>query len=98
MNSKFINTNKKLLSLSRSQLSNLQPVQVTELEAEFAKIEGQKANPTRYLKSQQEKQAKLAVEAAEDEGNTQNLKKSFLRLPFLCFKKYFKITQLILKL
>lgn len=50
--------------LFRAQLSNLQPVQVTELEAEFGKIEGQKAVPTRYLRSQQEKQAKLAAEAA----------------------------------
>ncbi|XP_065159394.1 protein mini spindles isoform X2 [Atheta coriaria] len=49
----------------KPQLSTLQPVQVTELEAEFAKIEGQKAVPTRYLRSQQEKQAILAVEAAE---------------------------------
>ncbi|XP_017785300.1 PREDICTED: cytoskeleton-associated protein 5 [Nicrophorus vespilloides] len=49
----------------RSQLTNLQPVQVAELEAEFSKVEGQKAVPTRYIKSQQEKQAKLAVQAQE---------------------------------
>lgn len=57
----------------RSQLTNLQPVQVTELEAEFSKIEGQKATPTRYLRSQQEKQAKMAVEATEgDEGEVED--------------------------
>lgn len=52
----------------RSQLSNLQPVQVTELEVEFTKIEGQKAIPSRYLRSQKAKQAKLAVEKEEIEG------------------------------
>lgn len=52
----------------RSQLNNLQPVQVTELEAEFSKIEGQKAIPTRYIRSQQEKQAKIAAESANVEG------------------------------
>ncbi|CAG9764905.1 unnamed protein product [Ceutorhynchus assimilis] len=50
------------------QNANLQPVQMTELETEFAKIEGQKAVPTRYIRSQQEKQAKLA-EAAVEDGN-----------------------------
>lgn len=53
----------------RSQLNNLQPVQVTELETEFTKIEGQKAVPTRYIRSQQQKQAKLAVQAEEAQGN-----------------------------
>uniref|UniRef100_A0A1Y1K5P3 TOG domain-containing protein n=1 Tax=Photinus pyralis TaxID=7054 RepID=A0A1Y1K5P3_PHOPY len=53
----------------RSQLNNLQPVQVTELEAEFAKVEGQKVTPTRYIRSQQEKQAKLAAETEEAEGD-----------------------------
>lgn len=50
------------------QAANLQPVQITELEAEFAKIEGQKATPTRYIRSQQEKQAKLAAEIVQDKG------------------------------
>ncbi|KAJ8937293.1 hypothetical protein NQ318_020343 [Aromia moschata] len=50
------------------QAANLQPVQITELEAEFTKIEGQKASPTRYIRSQQEKQAKLAAETVEVDG------------------------------
>lgn len=53
----------------RSQLNSLQPVQITELEAEFQKVqdEAQKAQPTRYLRSQQKKQAKIVAEAAEAE-------------------------------
>nr|CAI5824164.1 unnamed protein product [Callosobruchus analis] len=53
------------------QAANLQAVQLTELEAEFAKIEGQKATPTRYIRSQQAKQAAIAAaEAANgDEGD-----------------------------
>jgi cytoskeleton-associated protein 5 len=39
-------------------------IQVTELEVEFEKVKGEKAVPSRYLKSQQQKQAKLAAEAA----------------------------------
>lgn len=54
--------------ISRPQLSSLQPVQLTELEAEFAKIDGHKAVPTRYLRSQQEKQAKMAAEAVVGDG------------------------------
>ncbi|KAK5643087.1 hypothetical protein RI129_006932 [Pyrocoelia pectoralis] len=53
----------------RSQLNNLQPVQATELEAEFAKVEGQRVTPTRYIRSQQERQAKLAAETVEAEGD-----------------------------
>lgn len=37
------------------QLSSLKPVQLTELENEFAKCSGQKPVPTRYLKSQKPK-------------------------------------------
>ncbi|XP_069680440.1 protein mini spindles isoform X4 [Periplaneta americana] len=48
----------------KPQLNSLKPVQVTELEAEFEKVKGDKSVPTRYLKSQQQKQAKLAAEAA----------------------------------
>ncbi|VEN43701.1 unnamed protein product, partial [Callosobruchus maculatus] len=53
------------------QAANLQAVQMTELEAEFAKIEGQKATPMRYIRSQQAKQAAIAAaEAANgDEGD-----------------------------
>ncbi|KAM3186859.1 hypothetical protein ACTXT7_003450 [Hymenolepis weldensis] len=39
----------------KTQLSSLKPVQLTELEAEFAKCPGQKPVPTRYLKSQKPK-------------------------------------------
>lgn len=39
----------------KTQLSSLKPVQLTELEAEFAKCSGQKPVPTRYLKSQKPK-------------------------------------------
>jgi cytoskeleton-associated protein 5 len=39
-------------------------IQVSELEVEFEKMKGEEAVPSRYLKSQQQKQAKLAVEAA----------------------------------
>ncbi|CAH0561278.1 unnamed protein product [Brassicogethes aeneus] len=52
----------------KTQLTNLQPVQITELEAEFGKIEGQKASPTRYIRSQQQRQAKIAAEAEEVDG------------------------------
>uniref|UniRef100_A0A8D8W5H1 Cytoskeleton-associated protein 5 n=1 Tax=Cacopsylla melanoneura TaxID=428564 RepID=A0A8D8W5H1_9HEMI len=48
----------------RPQLSNLKPVQVTELEAEFEKMKGARATPQRYLRSQQAKQAE--EEAVED--------------------------------
>ncbi|XP_056629748.1 protein mini spindles isoform X2 [Diorhabda sublineata] len=50
------------------QAASLQPVQITELETEFAKIEGQKAVPTRYIRSQQVKQAKLAEQVAAGEA------------------------------
>ncbi|KAL1502287.1 hypothetical protein ABEB36_007453 [Hypothenemus hampei] len=58
------------------QSANLQPVQMSDLEAEFAKIEGEKPSPTRYLRSQQQKQAVIAAhtetadnnEEEEDEG------------------------------
>lgn len=41
---------------------------MTELEAEFSKIEGQKAVPTRFIRSQQEKQAKMAAEVVDNGG------------------------------
>lgn len=43
---------------------------MTELEAEFAKLGAQKAVPTRYIRSQQVKQAKMA-EVVHDEGKYQ---------------------------
>ena len=39
-------------------------IQVSELETEFVKVKGEKVVPARYLKSQQQKQAKLAAEVA----------------------------------
>jgi cytoskeleton-associated protein 5 len=42
---------------------------MTELEQEFDKIQGTKAQPTRYLRSQQEKQAAVAQAIAENEDN-----------------------------
>lgn len=41
---------------------------MTELEGEFSNIDGQKAVPTRYIRSQQVKQAKLAAEVVDDKG------------------------------
>ncbi|GLV37157.1 mini spindles [Carabus blaptoides fortunei] len=56
----------------RSQLANLQPVQVTELEAEFDKVGNEKVSPSRYLRSQQQKQAKLIAESGGmEEGDEQ---------------------------
>lgn len=45
----------------KPQLASLAPVLVTELEAEFEKVKNEKPVPTRYLRSQQEKQAAIAV-------------------------------------
>lgn len=44
-------------------------IQVSELETEFVKVKGEKAVPARYLKSQQQKQAKLAAEVAVAGGD-----------------------------
>lgn len=56
----------------RPQLTNLQPVQINELEAEFTKIEGQKAIPLRFIRSQQQKQAQLAAETEEAEDEDED--------------------------
>lgn len=52
----------------KPQLNNLKPVQLSELESEFQKVAGERIAPTRYLKSQKEKIAKIkeSEEAAED--------------------------------
>jgi hypothetical protein len=42
---------------------------VSELETEFEKVKGEKVLPARYLKSQQQKQAKLAAEVAVAGGD-----------------------------
>ncbi|XP_066151261.1 protein mini spindles [Euwallacea fornicatus] len=47
------------------QSANLQAVQMTELEGEFAKVEGQKGSPIRYIRSQQQKQATLETNIEE---------------------------------
>jgi hypothetical protein len=44
-------------------------MQVSELETEFEKVKGEKVVPARYLKSQQQKQAKLAAEVAVAGGD-----------------------------
>ena len=54
-----------------AQLSNLKPVQMSELEAEFQKLGSQKAVQTRFLRSQQDLKAKMEEQAAaveEGEG------------------------------
>ena len=43
--------------------------QVSELETEFEKVKGEKVVPARYLKSQQQKQAKLAAEVTAAGGD-----------------------------
>lgn len=45
----------------KSQIASLPAVLLAELEAEFEKVSGEKAVPTRYLRSQQEKQMLAAV-------------------------------------
>lgn len=52
----------------KPQIASLPPVLVTELEAEFEKITA-KATPTRYLRSQQEKQAAIAVNVQNEDVN-----------------------------
>ena len=60
-------------------------LQVTELEAEFEKVKGEKVVPTRYLKSQQQKQAKMAAEAAAA-GDAEG--KSTRKLAVITFEKF----------
>lgn len=59
----------------KTQIQSLPQVVLTELEAEFEKVKNEKAIPSRYLKSQQQKQAVAAAtmnegeaEAEDDEG------------------------------
>nr|XP_018902745.1 PREDICTED: cytoskeleton-associated protein 5 [Bemisia tabaci]XP_018902746.1 PREDICTED: cytoskeleton-associated protein 5 [Bemisia tabaci]XP_018902747.1 PREDICTED: cytoskeleton-associated protein 5 [Bemisia tabaci]XP_018902749.1 PREDICTED: cytoskeleton-associated protein 5 [Bemisia tabaci] len=52
----------------KPQLSNLKPVQIAELEPELEKMRNEPAVPTRYLRSQQEKQAYNAVETESGAG------------------------------
>ncbi|XP_046394021.1 protein mini spindles [Ischnura elegans] len=47
----------------KPQLSSLKPIQISELETEFEKVKGSKPVPTRYIRSQQKKQAMAAAES-----------------------------------
>ncbi|KPU75563.1 uncharacterized protein Dana_GF11924, isoform G [Drosophila ananassae] len=51
----------------KQQINTLPQVTLKELEDEFDKLKGERVEPSRYLKSQQEKQAKMAEVAAENE-------------------------------
>ncbi|XP_055620318.1 protein mini spindles isoform X4 [Toxorhynchites rutilus septentrionalis] len=55
----------------KSQIASLPAVLLTELEAEFEKVSSEKAVPTRYLRSQQEKQM-LAAVAASSSGDVED--------------------------
>ncbi|GAB6028698.1 hypothetical protein CHUAL_004522 [Chamberlinius hualienensis] len=55
----------------KSQLANLKPVQLTELEAEFEKLGTAKASPTRFLRSQQAARAKVALQAEQGDGDVE---------------------------
>lgn len=50
----------------KPHIASIAAVLLTELEGEFDKIKNDKADPTRYLKSQQEKQSALKVAASGD--------------------------------
>lgn len=50
----------------KPHIASIAAVLLTELEGEFDKIKNDKADPTRYLRSQQEKQSALKVAAAAD--------------------------------
>ncbi|XP_070073685.1 protein mini spindles isoform X6 [Drosophila takahashii] len=52
----------------KPQISALPQVTLKELEDEFEKLKGERAEPSRYLKSQQEKQAKIADAAAVEDA------------------------------
>ncbi|XP_036673336.2 protein mini spindles isoform X6 [Drosophila suzukii] len=52
----------------KPQISTLPQVTLKELEDEFEKLKGERAEPSRYLKSQQEKQAKIADAAAVEDA------------------------------
>ncbi|CAO1409163.1 unnamed protein product [Diamesa serratosioi] len=50
----------------KTQIASLPAVTITELETEFEKVKNEKATPSRYLKSQQQKQIREAVETVDD--------------------------------
>ncbi|XP_034937769.1 protein mini spindles isoform X2 [Chelonus insularis] len=51
----------------KQQLNTLKPVQMTELEAEFAKLNNTKAHPTRYLRSQKPQKVTIETTSVGDE-------------------------------
>lgn len=53
----------------KTQIQSLPQVVLTELEAEFEKAKNDKAVPSRYLRSQQQKQAVAAMAAEEGEAD-----------------------------
>ncbi|XP_023178563.2 protein mini spindles isoform X3 [Drosophila hydei] len=57
-------------AVMKTHIASLPQVTVKELEDEFDKVKSERAEPTRYLKSQQEKQAKIADEAAASVEDT----------------------------
>lgn len=52
----------------KPQLTSLNEVLLKELEVEFEKVKDEKAEPSRYLRSQQEKAAAAAHAASQDTG------------------------------
>lgn len=52
----------------KTQIQSLPQVMLTELEAEFEKVKNEKPVPTRYLRSQQQKQILEVVAAASNDG------------------------------
>jgi len=48
----------------KPQIASLPAVTIKELEDEFEKMKGEKAEPTRYLRSQQERQQQELVARA----------------------------------
>lgn len=53
----------------KSQIQGLKPIQISELEAEFEKIAGEKAAPVRYLRSEQNRIREPVITGAGDEGD-----------------------------
>ena len=57
----------------KQQLSGIKPVQLAELETEFANMDGAKAKPERLLRSQQQFGAVVEADAGNAEGSTEPL-------------------------
>lgn len=63
----FSSINRWIGPALKPHIASIAALLLTELEGEFDKIKNEKAEPTRYLKSQQEKQHALKSAAARDE-------------------------------